>query len=289
MAQQHEVTVRGNRTSYLQWGRTDGPLALLLHGFPDSPRSWDAVARGLAEDGYRVVAPWLRGYAPTAVPADGRYQGGAFVADALSLRDALGGSSDDVLVGHDIGAAIAYGAAALDPGGWRRVVTLSLPPLAVLGQLLTTYPQIRRSWYTFFFQHPAAETLVALEGLAFLEQLWREWSPGLDPSPYLPAVREALPEPANLTAALGWYRSGFHPEDDDPELAKEQQAMLLPTPQPWLYLHGSDDQCIGVVAADLVPDAVVVPGAGHFPHLEQPERTTALLREFLLPVVTEQS
>ena len=76
------ATVRGNETAYLEWG-SDGPLALLLHGFPDTPRSFDAVAQALAAQGFRVVAPWLRGYAPTAVPADGCYQGGAYVADVL--------------------------------------------------------------------------------------------------------------------------------------------------------------------------------------------------------------
>jgi pimeloyl-ACP methyl ester carboxylesterase len=273
------TTVRGNETAYLEWG-AEGPLVMLLHGFPDTPRSFDELATSLAGQGFRVVAPWLRGYAPTAVPTDGQYQGGAFVADVLALREELADGTA-FLLGHDIGAAIAYGAAAAQPGAWERVVTMSVPPIAVLGASMASYDQLRRSWYTFFFQHPAAETVLGLDDLAMIERLWREWSPTLDPSPYLKDVREALGTQENLTAALGWYRAGFHPEQDDPQLAKEQAALAMPTPQPWLYLHGAEDCCIGADVASAVPGAVLLEGVGHFPHLEDADRVSRLVVDFL--------
>src|SRR5262252_8591367 len=89
-----------------------GPLALCLHGFPDSAQTWRDLLPELADAGFRAVAPFMRGYAPTAVPADGRYQMGVLAADAIALHEALGADERAVIVGHDWGAGAAHGAAA---------------------------------------------------------------------------------------------------------------------------------------------------------------------------------
>src|SRR5947199_7131294 len=107
------IEAGGVEFAYLSVG--EGPLALCLHGFPDSPHTWDGLLPGLADRGFRAVAPWMRGYAPTDVPGDGRYQAGALVADAIALHDALGGDGEAVIIGHDWGAFAAYGAAARAP------------------------------------------------------------------------------------------------------------------------------------------------------------------------------
>src|SRR3954466_12186117 len=91
------------------------PLALLLHGFPDSAHTWRHLLPALAEAGFRAVAPWTRGHPPTAVPADGHHSVATLAADANALHEALGGDADAVLVGHDWGAITAYGAAATEP------------------------------------------------------------------------------------------------------------------------------------------------------------------------------
>ena len=91
--------------------------------------SWPAA-------GYHAVAPFLRGYAPTAVPADGRYQVGALVRDANALHEVLGGGDDAVLIGHDWGALATYGAVAHQPARWRRAVTAAVPPTASIGMSL---------------------------------------------------------------------------------------------------------------------------------------------------------
>jgi len=101
-------------------------LALCLHGFPDTAYTW----RHLLPNWPRwlpAVAPFMRGYAPTAIPADGRYQTGALARDANELHQALGGSADAVLIGHDWGAAATYGAIAHQPERWRKAVTASVP------------------------------------------------------------------------------------------------------------------------------------------------------------------
>src|SRR3712207_3137687 len=109
------VTVNGVELSYLEDGPRDGPLALCLHGFPDSAHTFRFLLPTLARAGFHTVAPFLRGYAPSSVPADGDYTQTALAADINALHDALGGDADAVLIGHDWGAGIAYGASATAP------------------------------------------------------------------------------------------------------------------------------------------------------------------------------
>lgn len=268
----------------------DGPLAVCLHGFPDSAHTWRHLLPALAAAGYRAVAPWLRGYAPTAVPADGRYQNGAAAVDALELHAALDGDGDAVLVGHDWGARIATGAAVLAPERWRRLVTMAVPPAGAVGEGFFSYRQLRRSWYMFFFQHPLSDLVVPMDDLAFVDRLWEDWSPGYtDSAQDREWVKEALREPANLAAALGYYRATLQPELQVPELAAAEAACAGVPSQPHLYLHGVDDGCMGVDIAEKASGfmpvegsrAEMVPGTGHFLHLEAPEAVNWLIVDFL--------
>src|SRR5947208_9110992 len=120
------VTVNGVELAYLEDGPVDGPLALCLHGFPDSAHSFRFLLPILAGAGFHTVAPFLRGYSPSAVPADGRYDQATLAADANALHDALGGDARAVIIGHDWGAGIAYGASALAPERWSRVVAAAV-------------------------------------------------------------------------------------------------------------------------------------------------------------------
>ena len=120
------VSANGVDFTYLECG--SGPLALCLHGFPDSAHSWRHLLPALADAGYRAVAPFTRGYAPTSVPADGFFQTGALSADANALHATLGAGPDAVLIGHDWGAPSVYGAAASEPGRWAKVVGMAVPP-----------------------------------------------------------------------------------------------------------------------------------------------------------------
>ena len=107
------TTVNDLEVAYLEAGT--GPLALCLHGFPDTAHGWTSTLDALAAAGFHAVAPFMRGYAPTAVPADGGSPLGAWVADANAWHDVLGGDGDAVLIGHDWGALTTYGAAGLEP------------------------------------------------------------------------------------------------------------------------------------------------------------------------------
>jgi pimeloyl-ACP methyl ester carboxylesterase len=280
------VEANGVQFECLTWGDGPGrPLALLLHGFPDTAHTWRHLGPALADAGYRAVAPFMRGYAPTAVPADGRYQTGALVADAHALFDALGASEGDgsVVIGHDWGAAAAYGAGVLGgPQRWAKVVTLAVPPPPVLAGAFLSFDQLRRSWYMFFFQHPLADAAVSMNDLDFVRRLWLDWSPGFDCSEDVAHVRAALGAPEHLAAALGYYRALFGSASPDPALAREQEAAGGVPTQPLLYLHGDTDGCMGVdLAVAGWPSTVVVEGAGHFLQLERPDQVNRLILDFL--------
>jgi pimeloyl-ACP methyl ester carboxylesterase len=279
--------------AYLEDGPADGPLALCLHGFPDHAPTWVALLADLAAAGFHAVAPWLRGYAPTAVPADGRYQSAALALDALALADALAPADRPaVLIGHDWGAVASYGAVVHRPERFRRLVAMSVPHRAVLmGRIVTTPAQLKRSWYMFFFQLPLAEMAVSVKDFALIDALWRDWSPGYEPpADFVRALKDTLASPGSLDAALGYYRHSLNPARQDPRLATVEAGANSLVPVPTLYLHGADDGCIGADIIDpdelkpLFPaglDAEVLPGVGHFLHLEDPARVNRRIVDFL--------
>ncbi|RFS81601.1 alpha/beta hydrolase [Actinomadura spongiicola] len=268
------VTANGLRFGVLTAGPADGPLALLLHGFPDSAHTWRHLMPDLAAAGYRAVAPFLRGYAPTSVPGDGDYRCDTLAADAVALHEALGGGPDAVLIGHDWGALAAYGAADLAPGRWRRAVAMSVPPLPVTAATFLDYQQTKRSFYVFLFQTPLAEAVV---DRAFVEGLWRDWSPSGDHTPDVDHAMDCLAAPANVAAAIGYYRAMFNAS------FRPSESPTGAGQVPVLYLHGSEDGCLGAdvvapggdlggVLAALPPGsrAHLVTGAGHFLQLDRP-------------------
>jgi pimeloyl-ACP methyl ester carboxylesterase len=267
---------------------TDRPLAVLVHGFPDTPHTWRHLTPALVDAGYRVAAPWLRGYAPSGLAADGCYQSAAASADLNLLHQELGGDGRAVLVGHDWGAPIAYGAANTEPARWRRVVGMAVPPGPVFATSLLTDPdQLRRSWYMFFFQHPFADLVVPADDLAFVARLWRDWSPAYDPTADLDAVRAAIGAPENVAAALGYYRAALGGVGLRDDLADAQAAGQAYPAQPTRYLHGRGDGCVGVAVAEALAadapdhvDVAIVDGVGHFLQLEDPATTARLVLEF---------
>lgn len=291
MTEARHLTANGVDIAYLEAGPADGPLALCLHGFPDHAPTWRHLMPRLADAGYRVVAPWLRGYAPTGLAPDGNYQVASLALDALALTDALAGDGDAVIVGHDWGAIATHTAVAHRPDRFSRMVALAVPHAAAMGAHLFEPEQLKRMWYQFFFQLPTADVVVPLGDYAVIDTLWRDWSPGYTPDPEdLRALKATFDAPGALGAALDYYRFVHGTKASDPALDAVQGAFLAPIPVPTLYLHGADDGCMGagmVSEAELTPwypagvEIVVVPNAGHFLHLEQPDAVNSRIVEFL--------
>ncbi|GGK97244.1 hypothetical protein GCM10010094_67550 [Streptomyces flaveus] len=208
--------------------------------------------------------------------------------DVLDLIEALGREQAD-LIGHDLGARAAYAAASLAATRVRKLVGMAVPygPQARTA-FITNGDQQRRSWYMFFFQTPMAEAAIELDNFAFIDRLWREWSPGYElPDAERVALKETLRVPGVLTEILGYYRQLFTPPADEAARTLETRASGAIT-VPSLYLHGADDNCMSVELSDGMDaqftngfERIVVPGAGHFLHLEQPKTVSDHILGFL--------
>jgi pimeloyl-ACP methyl ester carboxylesterase len=244
----------------------------------------------LADAGYHAVAPFMRGYAPTDPAPDGRYDSPVLSEDALALIGALG-YKEAIVFGHDWGAVAAYGAAAAAPNVVQKLIAAAVPyGTSFFQALVTNYAQQRRSWYMFFFQTAIAEAAVSLNDFAFLDKMWRDWSPGWKwTAPEMEALKQCFRAPGTLEAALGYYRATLGPVLKMPaQPSALAAAMAAPIEVPTLLFHGRDDGCIG---AELLAgmEALftrglkidVVPDAGHFVHQEKPAHVNRLMLKFL--------
>jgi pimeloyl-ACP methyl ester carboxylesterase len=272
-------------------GGAEAPLLLLLHGFPDDATTWKQQMPAFAAAGYRVVAPYLRGYAPTSASPTGTYQTAALGRDVIGLIDALSPDRPAVVFGHDWGALAAFAAALKAPARIEKLITAAVPYGPRMMEAFTiNYEQQKRSWYVFFFQQPMAEMAVSHDGFRFIRRLWRDWSPGWEFSDAeIAPVLETLGKPGVLEAAIGYYRCLFDPSRMDPELMEDQMKNgFSPIEVPTLHLHGSEDGCMGLELLEGMEASfpagltkVVIGGAGHFLNREKPERVNAEILKFL--------
>lgn len=191
-------------------GPEDGPLLILLHGFPESSRAWRKVIGPLGERGLRVVAPDMRGYgasdAPQGIEA---YRLDTLVADVVALADALGAETF-ALAGHDWGGIIAWAVAARHPDRVRRLVILNAPHADIVPAEMRRHPrQILRSWYAGFFQIPRLpEAMLSAFGFRALRRtLLRTSRPGAFDAADIAAYTAEWGRPGRLTAMLNYYRA----------------------------------------------------------------------------------
>lgn len=276
------IRANGLEFGYLEMG--EGPLVLCLHGFPDTAWSFAKVLPLLAAGGFRAVAPFMRGYAPTSLAPDGDYSVPALARDVIALIDHFGAERAH-LVGHDWGAVASYAAAGLRPDRLDHIVTAAVPHLRRF-LLRPTLAQLQRSHYMFKFQAPRwAEKKIPANNFAWLEDLIRSWSPGWAyTADDIAPLKASLSEPARLRAALAYYRA-LPGEIVDSEF---WDIAMQPVKVPTRMIYGSDDGCIGpemfskqehLFAERL--DLCRMQGAGHFMQWEQPEAFAKLILEFL--------
>jgi len=278
--------MRSARTqlSYLSSGQEGAPLVLCLHGFPDIPRTWEPLSKHLVPAGYRVVRPWMPGYAPSSL--DGPFDVPSLARTVLSFIDELSPSEPIRIVGHDWGAILTQFVSALRPERFRASAVLSVPHMLAFEAIIERYPrQLLKSAYMGFFQIPGlSEWALKVRNYRFIERLWARWSPDFDPGDaHFEELKLCLR--SSIPAPLKYYRAL-----KSPKAIREIRATVGagPTVVPTLYLHGERDGCIGPEFADgqeqyysALFEIVKLADAGHFLHLERPaEVNAAILRWF---------
>lgn len=275
------------------WGPADGPLALCLHGFPDTAHSWRHLGPKLAAEGYRVIAPFTRGYAPSSLATDGDYNVGALMYDAIEIHRALGADDRAVVIGHDWGALTSNGLATYRDSPFVRVVSMSVPTVGAFSSVREDTGQFVKligrqafmSWYMMFVQLPKLSER-SLDKLIPL--LWRRWSPGYDATADVRHVLDAIPTAEHRTAVLQYYRATLRPGRPAQRYRALQASGFGKVITPVLYLHGVSDGCVQAGFADRVQatlppgsDVRLVQGAGHFLQLEQPDVVADLVIDHL--------
>jgi len=268
----------GAAVEVLEAGPPDGPLLLLLHGFPQTPSCWQRLLPALAAAGYRSVAPTQRGYGLSPRPqAVAEYGIETLVKDVLALADRLGAPTFSV-VGHDWGGAIAWRLAADHPERLVSCTSLATPHPAALAQAALRSTQALRSLYVPFFRLPVLpeRALLAGRGAVFREILVTS---GLDQKSAKVYV-EAMRQPGALSAALNWYRAA----------SPTGLARTGPSRVPTLFVWGSRDLALGRAAASASGRHVDAPyrfealeGASHW----LPEQHSAAVAEVLVPHLLE--
>ncbi len=280
--QQQSVRIARLDVAYLEWNPAGEQTIVLVHGWPDSPRTWAAVAPVLAAAGYRVLAPSLRGYGGTRFLDAETPRSGELVAlgrDLIGFSQALG-LDKPVLVGHDWGARAVLNAAGLAPGLASRLVSVSVgygtndpsQPMAL--------EQARCYWYHWFMATPLGERTVREDPKAFARKMWETWSPaGWFDDAEFDATAVAFENPDWIDVTLHSYRHRWAFVPGDPAYAADTAA-LKPLPvlaTPTLVIHGKDD-FVNPVGTSANKEAwfsggyhrVVLDGIGHFPQREAP-------------------
>ena len=260
-----------------QAGPEDGPLVVLLHGFPEFWYGWHRQIKPLADAGYRVIVPDQRGYNRSDKP-DGvdSYRIETLAADVVGLLDAADRETAAV-AGHDWGAAVAWWLALSYPERIESLTAVNVPhPTVMETTLRNSLSQLRKSWYMFAFQLPALpEAISTANNCRVLRRgLTNSSRPGTFSATDLERYRAAWQQPDALTAMINWYRAMGRYRPQPP-----RQQVSVPT----LVMWGRQDEFLASTMADesldYCDDAELVsfPSATHWVLHEEPEETADAL------------
>jgi pimeloyl-ACP methyl ester carboxylesterase len=272
-------------------GPEAGEPIVLLHGFPESHRTWRHQLGGLG-DRYRLYAPDQRGFAASDKPEGvENYETDKIVADVIALADALGLESF-TLAGHDWGGAVAWTAALMHPLRVKRLIIVNAPhPLVFQKSLIDDPAQREASQYISFFRSPAAEAALTGMGLeSFLDRITAHTGGKALPAEERQHYLDDWSQPGVLTTMLNWYRASKIVVPEPGEDAKAPLWTHAPFPKlkmPTLVVWGLEDSALLPVQLeglhDLIEDLRLVtsPTAGHFITWEEPETVTGAIRDFM--------
>ena len=262
-------------------GPEDGPLVVLLHGFPEFWYGWAEHVRGFADAGYRVAVPDQRGYNRSDKPPDvAAYRPPELAGDLVGLIDALGHSSAHV-VGHDWGAMVAWWTALAHPDRVDRLVPANVPhPTVFRRTLKRSWEQRLRSWYAAFFQLPRVPERLARAGnwRLVVESMRRTSRPGTFSAADFERYRAAWSRPDAYRSMLNWYRATVRYRDEPP-----RERVTVPT----LVVWGARDRFLARSMARESAEAcdngrlALFPDATHWVHHEESVRVADRILDFL--------
>ncbi len=275
--QHGEIMTNGIRMHYVTQG--SGPLVVLLHGFPEFWYSWRYQIPFLAEHGYTVVAPDLRGYNDSDKPRTG-YDVATLIRDIEGLVTGLG-QEKAIIVGHDWGGVLAWAFAAAYPQMTERLIVMNAPHPAAMMREFRTLKQLRKSWYIFFFQLPwlpeyvllrnnANEVGRMLRGAALQKYVF--------PRDVTAKFQQAMSKPGAMTAALNYYRQLFR------RLPGSRRVIIS---APTLLIWGEHDVALGIELTTGLEQWVGnleikrIPDSGHWVQQEQPDKVNQFMLDFL--------
>ncbi len=260
-----------------------GRPVVLMHGFPDTPHSYAGIAHSLNQAGYRTIVPYLRGYHPDTLVRGRPYDALSTAQDAIGLLDALGLESA-VLLGHDWGATLVYGAAAFAPDRVQAIVPIGIPHPRTLKpkNALQALGMLVMARHFLYFRLPWAEAGTRRNDFGYIDTLYRRWAPdwqGPERDAAVAGAKEAFSTPEALTAAIDYYRAMG---------SKIDRRLTRPIKCRGLMVAGGKDfgghlgpykksQGLFQGGAELL----VMPEAGHWPHREEESQFTDALLRFL--------
>lgn len=263
-----EITVTTKDINFHCLASGNGRLILCLHGFPDTPHVFIPFMKALSNQGFRIIAPYLRGYHPTSKPKDGNYSLQSQANDIVSLITALNDSA--IVIGHDWSGISAQLAAIQNPDKFSHFICVSIP---IYKYARINLKQLCKSWYIFIFYLPyIPEFICRIKHFKFLLWLTSRWSPSYTWLQDMIDARVKCFAHNSLKPALHYYRQ-IH-EINFTELYK---PIVIPT----LTLAGEQDGCIDISSFDNVPNVTKMMNVGHYPHLEDTPKFTKHILNFI--------
>jgi pimeloyl-ACP methyl ester carboxylesterase len=275
---------------YEEHGSPGNTPLILLHGFPDSFRTWDRVIDNLKDEPLRILVPHLRGFGATRIDNRDALSGqtGALAQDVLDFADAVG-IARFVLIGHDWGARTAYPVAVLAPERLLGLVTLSTPYLMFQGKRESP-EQVRAYWYQWYFNTERGRAAFETDPIPFCEYLWSTWSPEWKfAEAEMASAKSAWNNPQFVAIVISYYRHRYGNSPGAPAYVQQQSQLdQQPLPRiqvPLLFGCGLAD-AVNLPASSQGQEnwfpqgyeRIEFPGVGHFPQREVPNEVANLIR-----------
>jgi len=271
------VQANGLRFAYLEQG--SGPLVMFMHGFPDNAWSYREQMQVFADAGYRAVSPFLRGYAPTEIPADGIFDPIALGKDLEALIAALSEDGRARVVGMDWGGTSTLQVLSTAPAAIKAAVVMNTAHPITVSSIRRDPDAVHSLFHVYFFTIHGVDSVVNIEGLPFVDYLWKLWSPTFKNDEHLRSIKETLSSPGTMSAALKYYR-GLIDAGHMGRLPRNEMHTRT------LTIYGGNDPTArySLMEEPLFKgphERVVLPDVGHFPHLEREVEVTGLIMDWL--------